>query len=120
MTAPDKDKLEAILAKATPAPWGSSSDGVVSSDATASLEASLVQLPGRRDTSRELEEFVEEAYESEVRRVADVLLVASAPDVARELQRLRRGLEELVTSGNDVPVSMVRAEAIRALLDPKE
>ena len=41
----------------------------------------------------------------------------AAPEYLREMIRLRDGIKALITSGNSVPVSTVRAEALRALLD---
>ena len=41
----------------------------------------------------------------------------AASEYLREMIRLRDGIKALITSGNSVPVSTVRAEALRALLD---
>ena len=49
-------------------------------------------------------------------RVAERVTTA-APEYLREMIRLRDGIKALITSGNSVPVSTVRAEALRALLD---
>ena len=49
-------------------------------------------------------------------RVAERVTTA-APEYLRKMIRLRDGIKALITSGNSVPVSTVRAEALRALLD---
>ena len=49
-------------------------------------------------------------------RVAERVTTA-APEYLREMIRLRDGIKALITSGNSVPVSTVRASALRALLD---
>ena len=40
--------------------------------------------------------------------------------LATEVIRLREGIEALITSGNSIPVSTVRASALRNLLDREE
>jgi hypothetical protein len=51
---------------------------------------------------------------------ASINLAAAAPDLAADNIRLREGIEALITSGNSVPVSIVHATRLRALLDGEQ
>ena len=74
-------------------------------DAEQERDNALAQLAHEQATRREWQT----QYQAEHRDYLN--------DVEADRDRLRDGIKALITSGNSVPVSTVRAEALRALLD---
>ena len=102
----DNDELKSLLDSATPGPWLSEWH---------KPEPCVVELIDYTQIDGYVDPYGRKADIAQ--RDVDRKLASLAPELAAEVIRLREGIKDLITSGNSIPVTTVRAYSLTKLLN---